>query len=93
MNDGQLWETLARCGKAERSLRKAFTHRGAELINTYRHGPYKIVVLFRVEPSHYWTVTSQAARDHAWTQLELDAWLHEDLVRQLDNWRAKHRGE
>lgn len=94
MNDAQLWETLARCGKAERNLREAFKSRGAELIQTYRHGPYKIEALFRVEKNHYWTVASRATRERAWTQSELDAWLHEDLVVQLDRWRRDHdRGE
>lgn len=90
----QLWEILARRGRAERKLREAFKKRGADLVTTYRHGPYKIEALFRlVETNHYWTVTSQAAREHDWIQPELDAWLHEDLVRQLDNQLHEQRGE
>jgi hypothetical protein len=69
--------------RAESQLRNAFAERNAELINLYRHGPYKIEALFLVSTSNYWSVTSQADGTRTWTQAALDAWLYEDLVRQL----------
>ena len=71
------------CSRAESQLRNAFAERGAKLINLYRQGPYKIEALFLVGTSNYWSVTSQADRTPMWTQATLDAWLYEDLVRQL----------
>lgn len=65
-----------------------FSARGTKLVNTYRHGPHKIVALFVVGTNSYWEVTAQASRDADWTQDALDAWLHEELVRQLDAWCA-----
>jgi hypothetical protein len=70
------------------TLRAAFSARGTKLVNTYQHGPYKIVALFVVDTNSYWEVKAQASRDVPWTQDALDVWLCEELVRQLDVWCA-----
>lgn len=79
--------------KVQQILREAFHDRGAELITTYRYGPYKIVALFRIGDNAYWNVMSQTSADQAWTQTTLDIYLHEDLIRQLDLWRSGRGAE
>lgn len=87
---GEMLDLILDNARRLSALRSSFAARGAELVNTYRHGPYKIVALFVVDTNSYWEVTSQASRDESWTQDALDAWLDEELVRQLDAWRAAH---
>lgn len=66
----------------ESSLRAEFATRGASLVQVYRHGPYRIEVLF-LYGDGYWTLGTQAPapNDVNWTRQEdLDDWLFGDLV-------------
>jgi hypothetical protein len=63
------------------TLRANLAKRRIELINTYRHGPYKIVALMRWKTNVYLDVTAQASHDVGWTQEALNEWLREELIR------------
>ena len=70
-------------------LRRAFAERGVDLVQTYRLGPYGMKVLFASAHAVYWTLEAQADRGRVWTQETLDAWLVEELLKKLEDWRAE----
>jgi hypothetical protein len=69
--------------KRRADLKAAFEARGAELVNTYRHGPYTIEALFKTA-SGYWTTKASVDKNRAWTQRELDDEIQTALIDALD---------
>ena len=50
-----IWQAMLRSGERERRLREEFEQRGAELVQLYRHGPFKLEVLFKLGAA-YWPI-------------------------------------
>jgi len=63
----------------ETSVRNHLTSQGALLVELYRHGPYRVEILFAYA-GQYWTIESTAPPASDWTQENLDDWLFGDLM-------------
>lgn len=58
---------------------------GRELVACYRHGPYKIEILYKdATKPHYWSSTSKVDKTQPWTQADLDAELERLVLSDLD---------
>jgi hypothetical protein len=89
MNQSEMLELLMRSGERERRLRERFLERGATIVQTYRHGPFRLEALFTVEhPYSYWAIECSVDRERvpAWTQEVLDRQLDDDLIAELNRW-------
>jgi len=77
---------MLQSGARERRLREAFTQRGIELVQLYRHGPFRLEALFKRGAAGYWPVQANVNREQPWTQEQLDAQLDNALIDALDQW-------
>ncbi|MCX5745758.1 MAG: hypothetical protein NT062_25055 [Proteobacteria bacterium] len=70
----------------EEALRHQFENRGTQLVELYRHGPFRIEAVFLTNTG-FWTIVSTAPRVQGWTQVDLDDWLFGDMIDyHLDPW-------
>jgi hypothetical protein len=67
----------------ERSLRDALKSSGVEFVSLSREGRHRAKLLFQLL-GVFRVVESTADTTHTWTQADLDDWLYDDILRQLE---------